>query len=144
MKLGVLINNQSVLEKLYKTPLDGKRAFGLRKRIKKMNEEITTFNEARDEYIKTHGTERENGGVEIPQDDRKAVQAFVEYLNEMLGSEIDDMEPFFTEDDLAGMDLSVQEIDQIEALGLLKSEEKDSGIPEPKGKAIPAAEEQSA
>lgn len=125
MKLGTLVNNQGVLEKLYKTPLDGRRAFQLRKRLKALGEEIKVYEEARAEYIREHGTAREDGGAEISPDDREAVSAFVEYLNGMLDNDIEGPEPFFTEDDLEAMSLSVQELDQIEALGLLKGEEEE-------------------
>src|SRR6056297_2625458 len=119
MKLQALLVNREALTTLYQTKVDGKRALKLRKAIKKLGEELETFDEAKNEKIRELGEEDEQGNIQItPGTD--AYNEVMQYLNEMTTSEIDDPEPILTEDDLETLDLSVQEIDQIEALGLLK------------------------
>lgn len=138
MKLGILINNQDVLVKLYKTELNGRRALALRKVLKRLGEEIREYEEARNEYIKTHGTKNKNGDMAIEENTPEAAK-FLRYVNEMATAEIDDVQPFFSESDLETLNLSVREIDQIEALGLMKAGHVD--VPEPNAEIVPAAEE---
>ena len=104
MKLGTLINNRDVLERLYKARVDG---------------ELETFDEARNEKIKELGNETEDGGAQI-EPGSEAYQEVMQYLNEMAESEIEGPEAILTEDDLFSLDLSAEDIDKIEQLGLLK------------------------
>jgi len=121
MKLGMVVNNRDVLERLYQTRIDGKRALKLRKAIKQLNEELSNFDEARDAKIKEVGTADEEGNlqVELGSD---AYQDVVQYLNEMAASEIDPPEAILIDNDLETLDLSVEDIDKIEQLGLLNQE----------------------
>lgn len=123
IKLGMLINSKEILDRLYKTRLDGARALRLRKIIKRFSEEITTFNEARNDYILEHGEKTEKGAKIEPNN--PTFPDFLQYVREMGETEIDAPEPFFGEKELATLDLSVEDIDQIEVLGLLK--ENDDG-----------------
>lgn len=122
MKLGILVNNQEILQRIYRTKLDGKRALKLRKTIKKLNSELETFNEARNDFIKEHGS----GDPPQIKSGTQAYTEFLEYFNEMAESEVEDPEPILTETDLGFLgDLSIEDIDHLEALGLLKCDEEE-------------------
>jgi hypothetical protein len=118
LKLSVLVNNREILNRLYKTRLDGGRAFRLRKTINRLSEELHTFEAARDDYIRMHGKKTKDGGAKIEPGD-SVFSDFLQYVNEMGETEIDAPEPFFSESDLTKLELSVEDIDRISALGLL-------------------------
>ena len=122
MKLGVLVNNSEILERLYKTRLDGKRALKLRRTIKRLNEELQTFEEAKNERIKEVGETDEQGNMMV-HPGTEEYNELVQYLNEMSGTEIEDIDPVLSTDDLETLDLSVEDIDRIEHIGLLKNGE---------------------
>lgn len=123
IKLRTLINSKKILDRLYKTRLDGARALRLRKIIKRLAEEIKTFNEARNDYILGHGEKTKEGAKIEPNS--PAFSDFLKFVQEMGEAEIDAPEPFFGEKELATLDLSAEDIDQIEALGLLKEDDDD-------------------
>jgi len=117
MKLGIIIANREILQLLYKTRLDGRRALKLRKYIKALNEEILTFEEARNDYIREHGS----GEPPKIQPGTNGYTEFIKYLNEMAESEVESPDPILTESDLEHFgELSIEDIDRIEALGLLE------------------------
>jgi len=122
VKLGVLVNNSEILERLYKTRLDGKRALKLRRTIKRLNEELQTFEEAKNERIKEVGETDEQGNMMV-HPGTEEYNELVQYLNEMSGTEIEDIDPVLSTDDLETLDLSVEDIDRIEHIGLLKNGE---------------------
>lgn len=122
MKLGALVNNREVLSHIRRSRLDGKRALRLRKIIGRFYEELKPFDDAKNEFIREHGEKTADGDFQIKSDDPKYAE-LLQYLNDMAATEIDDGEPIFTRSDLERLDLSVEDIDGIEALGLLKGDE---------------------
>jgi hypothetical protein len=86
-----------------------------------MSEEYRTFSDARNAYITEHGEKDEKGRVKI-EPTSPAFAEFYQFVQELGEAEIDAPEPFFTPSDLSTLNLSVEDIDRIAALGLLKEE----------------------
>ena len=118
MKLGTLVNNQQALEKLRKATFPGQKAFAMRKTLKGLTEELKTWEEMKTDYIKEHGEKLEGDRYEISPGSPAFVK-FFDWANGVLSSDIQDPAEKLTEDDLAGVDLSIQDIEGLEALGLL-------------------------
>jgi hypothetical protein len=106
------------LQKLYQADLSGKKALQLRKQIKKLQNELDTFTEARDDYIKRNG---ENGEI---KPESEAYQGLIDLLNEMAGEEIESqVKPVLTDANIESINLSVKDIDTLEAIGLYEAKE---------------------
>jgi len=125
MKLGIIVNNQNILEKINKMDLPGSKVLKLRKIIKKFMEELRQFEEEKNNYILKHG---ENG--ELNRDSNpEAYEKAILFLNEMMNSEIDiEPAPILDDSDIENNKFSVADLDRLEALGLYKpdSDEKIS------------------
>ncbi len=119
MKLGTLINNRQVFDILYKARLDGRRTLQLRKILKSFAQEIDVFNELKDERIKAIGKKDESGNY-IIEPDTPEYGEILGYMNELAASEIPDPEPVLEESDLEKLNVSSDDIDRMEALGLIR------------------------
>jgi len=126
IKLLVLLNNKEIIEKLKNLKLSligGDKVFQLRKNLKKMEEEIKLFDEAKEKYILENGVEAENGGFLIEGEEE--IKKANKFLFDMANSEIEvSWEKFLDQDTLQkiseDLDLKIQDIDILEDLKILE------------------------
>lgn len=131
VKLGVIVNFGEGMKKLSEMPLkavSGKKALQIRKTLKALNAEVETFNEAREQYIKENGETGEDGQVSISSPE--AIQKANEFFNDMIMNEVEiTWEPLFDEATIESVsehvDLSIKDLDFLEALGLMVEEESE-------------------
>ena len=121
MIVGLLYNAKDTLQKLYDVE-NSKLALKIRKVIKKVSEEITVFEEEKENYIKKHAVE---GTDSIPMDSPEYAKA-IEYLNELLNTEVEvSWEPVISSNEIEELNipnLSVRDIDNLEIIGILKED----------------------
>jgi hypothetical protein len=124
MKLGMIVAHKAVIEKLRTVQLPAKRVFRLRKAIKALSGELRQWEELKGDYIREHGKQDEANGFVIEQKD-PAFEKYITWANEVLGSEVDRPKERLSEEDLEHVELSVAELEAIEALGLLSMGEEE-------------------
>lgn len=101
----------------------GNRAIQLRRLITKINAEIKTFDDIKNEYIRATGKE------EIKPGDPEYIEVATR-LSEAAEAEVDvEVIPLIEEADLDGIEISAKEIDGLIAIGLLRLEESTTSTP---------------
>lgn len=122
MKLGILINGISTLNKVYSIPLNGKKALQFRRLVKLANDEMALFEEARKSYVEQKGQVVEGSEEYRIAQGSKEHENFIKFLEELAQEEtkFDCIHPIFTEDDLESTILSVNDLDTLIELKLLQ------------------------
>lgn len=118
MKLRQIIGAGQAIRKVYEaTPvIEGADFLKLRKQMKALTSELTTFEEAQNAKIKATG----KTALKADDPDLPGVLKFIE---EMLDSDTDiKVEPVLTVENLAAMKLSLADMDSLEKLGIVKPE----------------------
>jgi vacuolar-type H+-ATPase subunit I/STV1 len=116
MKLGVIVNNRQVIDKLVQPTLPGDKALKLRRAIKQYRDELQHFDDEKNSYIQKYG--KDNA---ITPDMSEAFEGIMKLMNEMAESEAQIKTGFvLSDEDIKSMEFSVQDIDSLVALGLYK------------------------
>jgi translation initiation factor 2 alpha subunit (eIF-2alpha) len=96
MKLVKLTNDdfQKSLMKLSEQPLPAKTAFKLKGITKKVKEELTKYEELRNEALKRFGKKREDGSLDLAdngnvQFDTEQMHEFVQYIQEIVNEDVE-------------------------------------------------------
>jgi hypothetical protein len=120
MKLGILLNIEDSLQKVFDLELDGQRAIKVRKLIKKISNEIQVFREEQNSCIEKHGVD----GILSKETNPEAFEKWVKKANEMANTEVelDISEPVITTEDLNGAKISAKDLDALIAVGLMEDE----------------------
>lgn len=119
MKLGLLVNNNDTLARLYNLELTGKRVFKLRKILRNMESEIKIFEETKNQYIMQHGKKIDEI-VQVVQG-TKEFNKMVEILNDMLDTDIEvDIDFKLTEEEISEVKFSARDIDSLIDMELLE------------------------
>lgn len=124
--VGFLVVNQETISKLSELPLKActaDQSRKIRKLSKLIKEEITNFEETRNQYIVENGTETENGTWSIK--DEEDVQKAEKWISDLLKVEAEiEVEPFLTYEDVKNIsehiELSIKDLDVLEGLGILE------------------------
>lgn len=104
-------NAEAVLNKLLTSPLPVKVSYRLSKIIKKLNEELTQFENSRQKLFEKYGTDDGQGSLTVG-DQNQAV--FLSELNSLLAETVDLEDIKIQLDDIADIKFSAVEIAQLE------------------------------
>ena len=125
VKLGTLVNGEETLKKfgdVQMKKISGKKALEIRKFLKALNEEVASFNESRDSYIRENGTVEEDGNIAIsdPVEQQKAI----EWINGLANADVEVSWPAFLDDEtmeVIGEELgiTINEMDLLESVGII-------------------------
>lgn len=123
--VGFLVANQKTILKLSELPLKtctAEQAKKIRKYTKLINEEISNFEETKNQYIVENGTE-EDGSYSIK--DEVEVKKAEKWISDLLQTEVEqEFETFFTYEDVQKIseftELSIKDLDVFETLGILQ------------------------
>lgn len=125
MKLETLLSNQDGLKKLTSaTGFKNGRVLQIRRMIKPLLSEIKEWDKIRDDYIKENGTPNEVGNPSI-EFGTPEFKEFVEWQRDCFKQEISvgDIKPL-SDEEIEALNPSIDEIEQLEALGLYKDPEE--------------------
>lgn len=125
IKLGVLVNNAGVLKKFEEIPLrslSGKKALELRRALKKIQEEIQVFEDAKDQYVRENGEPDEAGNVNIK--DPHMIKKAYQFLEDMAQTEVSvTWQPVLDDTTIeviaTNIDLTIRDLDVIEEIKLM-------------------------
>lgn len=126
--VGFLITNQNTISKLSELPLKActaEQSKKIRKYSKLINEEISSFEETKNQYIVENGSETEDGSYSIKNE--VEVKKAEKWISDLLQTEVEqEFEAFFTYEDVQKIseyiELSIKDLDVFETLGILKEE----------------------
>lgn len=104
-------NSETVLNKLLTSPLPVKVSYRLSKIIKKLNDELTQFENSRQKLFEKYGTNDGQGAITVGEQNQAV---FLKELNELLSEtvELDDIKIHL--DDIADIKFSAIEIAQLD------------------------------
>ena len=94
IKLGEIMNSMDTMQKLANVSFKGKTAFQIARILKKLDEEIKTFNDTRSTLIQKYGVKDENGKLIVDEQGNcklreDGVVDFNKELNELLNTTIE-------------------------------------------------------
>lgn len=111
--LSELVNMQGALRKLVVAELPAKLAYRLAKLLKILEPEFTSYEETRRKLVEKYGDKKEDGNIQVPPE---KLNDFFGEINEVLKEEVEITFFPFTVDELAKVELTVQDIVAIERL----------------------------
>lgn len=121
MKLARLTDEklQETLVKLGKQALPAKTAFKLKGIVKRVKEELTSYEELRKEALERFGKKKEDGSLEVDeknnvQFDRVGMESFVLHLQELTALEVDLLTVKI--DELGSASLTAEELEALDGL----------------------------
>lgn len=118
MTLGSVVNAEEALRKVMNSVLPADRVFKVRRVVKPLTDALKEYHEARNNYIREHGTTNKGGTTLSPESE--AWEGFIAYMNELLSEEIDPPERKLRIEDLGKIELTIADVDALEDVGLIK------------------------
>jgi ribose 5-phosphate isomerase len=106
MKLAELVNSTKALQDLLTQKLPIELAFELKTFISKLNPELSSYDEIRNEKVKQYGGKTDDGFTVLPEN----LDVFFKEIAELLDKEIDCVPPVVKIKDLKGCTMSIADL----------------------------------